>query len=405
MLRRAFLQLSAGAGIGLLLPQALAQSQPAAGQVAPPPSGPQVPLEANIAWREAGVGFTDWRLRALSYALLAPNPHNLQAWLANLTVPDEVSISYDPTRALPMTDPFGRQLLIGCGCFAELFSIAASMDGIGLEAIAFPQGEPSVDVLDARPLIVFRKTTKTVAKDPLADFITARRSTKTPFDMQRAIDAGPLTDLNKQLAPTAPRQLQLGWVTAQSNAAQLQSLQSLIWRAWMIEANTHRTHKESVDYMRIGSAEVIANRDGISLGAPMFDHMLKAGQISKAVMLDPTSQANAFGKRQYEAIMRATPGMLWLSTADNARSAQFACGRAYMRVALAVTQAGLAMHPVSQCLQEFAEMAEPFKEAHDLLAKVGDSQPQRRVQMLCRIGYGPTTEPQPRRMLQALIRT
>ncbi len=173
----------------------------------------------------------------------------------------------------------------------------------------------------------------------------------------------------------------------------------------MIEANTPRTHKESVDYMRIGSAEVIANRDGISLGAPMFDQMLKAGQISKAVMLDPASQANAIGKRQYEAMMRATPGMLWLSTADNTRAAQLATGRTYMRVALAVNQVGLAMHPVSQCLQEFAEMGESLKEVHELLVKVSDGQPQRRVQMLCRIGFGPKTEPQPRRKLQALIRT
>lgn len=70
-----------------------------------------------------------------------------------------------------------------------------------------------------------------------------------------------------------------------------------------------------------------------------------------------------------------------------------------------VNQVGMAMHPVSQCLQEFAEMGEPLKEVHELLVKVSDGQPQRRVQMLCRIGFGPKTEPQPRRMLQALIRT
>ncbi len=49
-------------------------------------------------------------------------------------------------------------------------------------------------------------------------------------------------------------------------------------------------------------------------------------------------------------------------------------------------------------------MGEPFNEAHELHAEVDNGQPQRRVLMFCRVGFGPKTEPQPQRMLQAHIR-
>lgn len=111
-------------------------------------------------------------------------------------------------------------------------------------------------------------------------------------------------------------------------------LRELIWQAWLIEANTPRTHKESVELMRIGSAEVIANPDGISLGASMFDKLKAAGQLTREALLDPNSLGNRTGLQRYEAMMKATPAVLWLASADNSRRAELESGRAYTRVAL-----------------------------------------------------------------------
>ena len=64
------------------------------------------------AWTDPGAGETDIRRKALSYALLAPNPHNMQPWRADLREADVVTLSVDESRLLPATDPFGRQILI-----------------------------------------------------------------------------------------------------------------------------------------------------------------------------------------------------------------------------------------------------------------------------------------------------
>ena len=39
---------------------------------------------ARAPWKQAGAGFGDPRLDALSYAVLAPSPHNIQPWLVRL---------------------------------------------------------------------------------------------------------------------------------------------------------------------------------------------------------------------------------------------------------------------------------------------------------------------------------
>ncbi|MCA3479100.1 MAG: twin-arginine translocation pathway signal protein, partial [Rhodobacter sp.] len=72
------------------------------------------PQTARLPWASAGQG-EDARRRALSYALLAPNPHNIQPWLVDLSEPDVVTLYVDLNKLLPHTDPYNRQITIGLG--------------------------------------------------------------------------------------------------------------------------------------------------------------------------------------------------------------------------------------------------------------------------------------------------
>ena len=77
---------------------------------------------AREPWRDAANGFGDPRLDALAFAILAPNPHNMQPWLARLETDGSLSVFCDLNRRLPATDPFDRQITIGFGCFLELLT-------------------------------------------------------------------------------------------------------------------------------------------------------------------------------------------------------------------------------------------------------------------------------------------
>src|ERR1700741_606311 len=80
-------------------------------------------------WRNPGAGESDPRRFALAHAILAPNPHNTQPWQVDLRGEDEMLLYCDLERRLPFTDPLDRQITIGCGCFLELYRIAAVQNG------------------------------------------------------------------------------------------------------------------------------------------------------------------------------------------------------------------------------------------------------------------------------------
>lgn len=75
---------------------------------------------ARAPWRAASEGFGDPRLDVLAYAILAPNPHNMQPWRIGMGDGLEFTVYCDLDRLLPETDPPNRQITIGFGCFLEL---------------------------------------------------------------------------------------------------------------------------------------------------------------------------------------------------------------------------------------------------------------------------------------------
>ncbi|MEO0442106.1 MAG: twin-arginine translocation pathway signal protein, partial [Pseudomonadota bacterium] len=114
-------------------------------------------------------------------------------------------------------------------------------------------------------------------------------------------------------------------------------------------------------------------------------------------MVETGSAAYQTGKDINDEMLNSTQGYGWLISADNSRSAQLESGMHWVRINQAATMLGLAMHPVSQILQEFPEMADLSREFHAL---VGVEQPAR-VQGLFRLGYGPATPPSPRWPLES----
>ncbi|MEM1050075.1 MAG: twin-arginine translocation pathway signal protein [Pseudomonadota bacterium] len=351
----------------------------------------RTPHKALAPWTIGHDRSADPRLRALSYAILAPNPHNRQPWLVEMTGSDAFVLHADPARRLPETDPFDRQLTIGLGCFLELVDLAARSGGHRADIALFPDG-PDADRLSAGPVAAVRLVPDTNgAADPLFSGVLRRRSLKEPFDADRAVPELAAQALIEDRSPAAA-----GFTL---DSGRIQELRALAWEAHVIESTTPRTMQESVDLMRIGRAEIEASPDGIDLGGPFLEALAIAGLMTRETLADPESTAFGEGMRLYEEIHKTAMGYYWITTPTNSRHDQIAAGRAYVRANLIATQSGLGMHPVSQALQEYPEMAGHLAGLHAMLG-AGDGQ---RVQMLARIGYGPETRPSPRWPLAARL--
>jgi hypothetical protein len=349
----------------------------------------RAPRTAHLPWELAG-GYDEPRRRALSWALLAPNPHNQQPWLADLSEEGVVTLHADPGRLLPHTDPFSRQIVIGMGCFLEILRMAAAEDGYRVELTLFPEGEDPL-ALDDRPIAraVF-VADPSVARDPLFAQVPHRRSLKEPYDTTRPVPEDALAALKAAVTSTA--------VDATADPARVQEMRDISTEAFVIEFATPRTLKESVDLFRIGAREVDANPDGLDFSGPMFETLRLTRLFSREASLDPNGFSARSALDMVSRNMQTAMAHLWQVTPTNTRTDQIRAGVDWVRINLKATELGIGVQPLSQALQEFPEMAPLLARVHEMLAPEGGT-----VQMWTRLGYGPAVGPSPRWPLDAKI--
>jgi len=142
----------------------------------------RTPTNALAPWVNPGSLYSDPMRRALSFAILAPNPHNRQPWIVDLKSDTEAVLTCDLDRLLPATDPFSRQIIIGLGCFLELFSMAAADHGYRADIRYFPNGEPG-DKLDQRPIAhLSLDKQEGVIEEPLFAHTLNRHTNRNAYD-------------------------------------------------------------------------------------------------------------------------------------------------------------------------------------------------------------------------------
>jgi hypothetical protein len=348
----------------------------------------RLPVDAKRPWNMAGQ-YEDPRMRALSWAILAPNPHNLQPWKIDLSVRDQATLFVDTDRLLPQTDPYSRQIVIGLGCFLEVLRMAALAEGMAVEFDLFPEGADDLRV-DGRPVAVCRFAPTNAARDPLFAFVPQRRSLKEPYDTDRPV---PSTDLERIAAAT--RHFGMGFTT---DPRMVQEMRDISTEAIRIEFTTERTLRESVELFRIGHREVNANPDGLEFMGPMFETLRVTGLFTREASMDPDGIVARSADAAFVENMQTAMGHIWQVTPTNSRLDQIRAGMDWVRINLAATELGLGMQPLSQALQEYPEMTALYDDIHRRLAPEGGT-----VQMWARVGYGPDVMATPRWPLEAKI--
>ena len=362
----------------------------AAGAAIAVPRLDAMPAAAVEGWSGPPSGEREPRRRALAFALLAPSPHNLQSWLVDLRRDGEVLLFVDGGRLLPQTDPLSRQILIGQGCFLEILSMAAAAEGWRTETELFPAGPWTVERPVAR-IVFSRLPAPTI--DPLFAEVPRRRTVKGRFEQRPLAAAHSRALLGVDLHGLR--------VSIVDEPARVQRLRSIAIAGSELEMNTPRTHKESIDVVRIGSAEIAAHRDGISIKGPMIWMLRQLGEMTPDKAMTPGTMAWNSGRDYVLAGYASAPAFGWLASRDNDRATQVAAGRAWVRLQLAATALGVSLQPHSQTLQEYPEMEALRAAMRAETGVAGDET----LQMFFRLGYAADPGPSSRRAFDSFVKS
>lgn len=287
------------------------------------------------------------RLRfLLRYAILAPSSHNSQPW-EFVVDDDRIEIHAVEDRWLGVADCDKRELYISLGCAVENTCLAAERFGLDFD-IAYHDDSPPV-------VVTFQPGCDTSFDRPteLFDQITARSTNHTLFR-------------NEPLADSTREDLQEYVV---ENGITLELLDSSEQKGAIAElqAKADRLQMDDPEYRRelgywIGIGALGASWLKARVGQAVVTHLDIGGSEAK----------------KNSKLIRNAPvvGVLWAES--DAPSARVKTGQVFERIALAATAEGVAVHPMSQILEQ-REMREELAS----LVDGGDKLPQH----LFRLGY------------------
>jgi len=351
-------------------------------------------------WDGHNINEQDIRIKVLSYAILAPNPHNKQSWLVDLKSNDTIELYVDQSRLLPHSDPFHRQIHIGQGTFLENLSISASHFGYKAVISYFPQGEYDNIIVENKAIasIALQKDSS-IQEDKLFNSILNRHSNKREYENKK-VEQYKIDLLKSSINDIKNNDYKL---QIEDDTNIVSKYRKISIQAMKIESSNKKANLETIEMFRFNDEELEKYKDGFGLAqsgkssiARFFIENLFLSR--KKALKDPISFGNSAIEMTQNQV-NSTKSFGTLTTKSNTRLDQVKIGRVYARLNLLVSSMNLVMHPMSQVLQEYPEMKQLQK---DFLA-VTNTKKDETIQMFFRLGYADETTHSPRRDIKDII--
>ncbi|MCU0596533.1 MAG: nitroreductase [Desulfobacterota bacterium] len=275
--------------------------------------------------------------RILWYASLAPSGHNSQPWVVKVLGKGEWIIGAEPQRRLPAVDPDNRELLLSIGAFAENLALAASVAGYeaALEVIA--KGPRDEEVLH----VSLKKATP--GTYPL-ERLTLRRTVKNGF-LSKEI-AG---DDVKALAE--PHKGQLFYYPRGTDHARC--IQEGTVESYRAQTYREEAQKELAQWIRFSNSDARKHRDGLTTEGMEITGF--AGWFVRQFMDQGDVMGERFRKQGLEVATKwATEGAGWMIITSGGTGVAdlIETGRRFERTALLARERNIALHPMTQVLEE-----------------------------------------------------
>ncbi len=314
--------------------------------------------------------------RMLNHAVLAPSGHNTQPWLFRLVM-DQLELIADRTRALPVVDPYDRELTISCGVVLDHLVIAGRHYGKEIEVEVTP------DLKDADLLARCRiasDVTPAATDNALFKAIPYRRTTRTKFEKREL--SGYNSDRCIEFAKQFGVELRL--IT---DSTMRRRIAELVAEGDRIQFADPRFRRELASWVhsRRGSSH-----DGMSgEGFGMPDALSSIG----ALVIRTFDLGNGVAASDQEKILEGSPTLAVFSSPSDTLPHWLATGQALSKVLLTLTDAGA----TASYLNPPVELEQLRIRLRELAGCKGTPQ------LLMRFGYGPSVAPTIRREVNEVL--
>ena len=299
----------------------------------------------------------------LSLASLAPSGHNTQPWFVKYIEPCHWIICNDKTRWLPGVDPTQRETILSIGAFAQTLEYAAASEGYHCAFTLLADANQDENVLDVKLTKTFTIATFDINK------IKNRRTVRSNYlnDILKKEDADFLFNEEKDF-----------FYFIQSGSKEYQYLNEQTIEANKIQSYRDVAEKELSEWIRFSNKDAQKNMDGLTTASMEIEGL--SGFVVRNFYNKNSVMKNNFRDKNIELVVKQvsqSAGWLLITSKDNSVATLLETGKRMQRLFLKVREKGIAIHPMTQILEEAATQK-------NVNASIGITDS---IQFILRMGY------------------
>ncbi len=276
----------------------------------------------------------------LFLASLAPSGHNTQPWLVEYLEPYHWIIGNDKSKWLPAVDPTQRETVLSIGAFIQNLEYAAGALGFACQKTLLATTNQDERVMEV-------KLSKVVAKN---DFDISKIKTRRTLRSHFLSEALKKEDLEYLVNAETEY---IHYLPATSKEGQFINEQTI--EANRLQAYRDPAQQELADWIRFSSKEADKYRDGLTTASMEIAGI--PGWVVRNFYGKDQVMKNDFREQSIGEVktqVSESAGWILITSKDETAATLIDTGRRMQRLFLKVREKGVAIHPMTQILEEFS---------------------------------------------------
>jgi hypothetical protein len=274
----------------------------------------------------------------LFLASLAPSGHNTQPWSVRYLAPYHWIIGNDRTKWLPAVDPAQRETMLSIGAFIQNLEYAAGSFGYGCDWNLLATTNQDDRVMEVKLSKNVSTNNFDIAK------ITNRRTVRSNFlsDLLKQEDIKYLVDAEPEFIHYLPN------ISKESKFIDAQTI-----AANRLQSYRDTAQQELANWIRFSSQDADRHRDGLTTASMEITGI--PGWVVRNSYNKDNVMTKDFRERGIDNIQKEvseSAGWILITSKDNSVATLLETGKRMERLFLKVRERNIAIHPMTQILEE-----------------------------------------------------